>query len=249
MRWWSGLARRRSNNPPVAVKTDGLASYRDAMPRAFPTHRVRHVISKGVKADINNNLSERLQGTIRDRDKTLRGLKARDTGQAYVDGLVTPYNPVYFRPYESLKGKKPAEAAGAEIPLIAGRMWRRCNPAKGAGYAGKSVAGYRTGERRLRRGVAGVAARGLNPASPPYDGMREYGGYNGAFDFDAIAAVCVANLAPGEALVWVVADQIVDGDVSGTSFTHALGFKRLGLKLHQPLIFYKWSLAAMMLVN
>ncbi len=135
------MARRRSNNPPVAVKTDGLASYRDAMPRAFPTHRVRHVVSKGVKADINNNLSERLQGTIRDRDKTLRGLKARDTGQAYVDGLVTPYNPVYFRPYESLKGKKPAEAAGAEIPLIAGRMWRRCNPAKGAGYAGKSVAG------------------------------------------------------------------------------------------------------------
>ena len=69
--------------------------------------RVRHVVSKGVKADINNNLSERLQGTIRDRDKTLRGLKARDTGQAYVDGLVTHYNPVYFRPHESLKGKKP----------------------------------------------------------------------------------------------------------------------------------------------
>ena len=73
------------------------------MPRAFPTHRVRHVVTKGVKADINNNLSERLQGTIRDRDKTLRGLKARDTGQAYVDGLVTHYN--YFRTHESLKGK------------------------------------------------------------------------------------------------------------------------------------------------
>ena len=50
------MARRRSNNPSVAVKTDGLASYRDAMPRAFPTHRVRHVVTKGVKADINNNL-------------------------------------------------------------------------------------------------------------------------------------------------------------------------------------------------
>ena len=111
------LTRQRSNNLPVAVKTDGLASYRDAMPRAFPTHRVRHVVSKGVKADINNNLSERLQGTLRDRDKTLRGLKARDTGQAYVDGLVTHYNPVYFRPRESLKSKRPAEAAGAEIPF------------------------------------------------------------------------------------------------------------------------------------
>ena len=109
------MARQRSNNPPVSVKTDGLASYRDAMPRAFPTHRVRHVVSQGVKADINNNLSERLQGTIRDRDKTLRGLKARETGQAYVDGLVTQYH--YFRPHESLKGKRPAEAAGAELPF------------------------------------------------------------------------------------------------------------------------------------
>ena len=80
------MARQRSNNPPVAVKTDGLASYRDAMPRAFPTHRVRHVVTKGVNADINNNLSERLQGTIRDRDKTLRGLKARDTGKPTLTG-------------------------------------------------------------------------------------------------------------------------------------------------------------------
>ena len=78
---------------------------------------MRHVVSKCVKADINNNLSERLQGTLRDRDKTLRGLKARETGQAYVDELVTHYNPVYFRPHESLKGKRPAEAAGAEIPF------------------------------------------------------------------------------------------------------------------------------------
>ena len=73
--------------------------------------------------------------------------------------------------------------------------------------------------------------------SPPYDDLREYGGYNGAFDFDAIAAACVANLAPGGVLVWVVADQIVDGGESGTSFRQALGFKALGLTLHQTLFF------------
>ena len=109
------MARQRSNNPPRQLKTDGLASYRDAMPRAFPTRPAKHVGSKGIRAQINNSLSERLQGTIRDRDKTLRGLKARETGQAYVDGLVTHYN--YFRPHEILKGKRPAEAAGAEIPF------------------------------------------------------------------------------------------------------------------------------------
>ena len=81
--------------------------------------------------------------------------------------------------------------------------------------------------------------------SPPYDDLREYRGYNGAFDFDAIAAACVANLAPGSVLVWVVGDQVVDGNVTGTSFTHALGFKRLGLKMHQPLIYYKWNLGGM----
>ena len=109
------LARERAENPPQQIKTDGLRSYHDAVPRAFPTRPVKPVVSQGIKAEINNNLSERLQGTIRDRDKTLRELKARETGQAYVDGLALHYN--YFRPHESLKGKRPAEAAGAELPF------------------------------------------------------------------------------------------------------------------------------------
>ena len=109
------LARERSAAHPEEIKTDGLASYRQALPRAFPTRKVKHTVSQGIRAEINNNLSERLQGTIRDRDKTLRGLKGRDTGQAYVDGLVLHYN--YFRPHEALDDKRPAEAAGAEIPF------------------------------------------------------------------------------------------------------------------------------------
>ena len=109
------LARERAQSPPEQIKTDGLPSYRRAMPRVFPARKAEHGVSKGIRAEINNNLSERLQGTIRDRDKTLRGLKSRETGQAYVDGLVTRYN--YFRPHESLKGKRPAQAAGSELPF------------------------------------------------------------------------------------------------------------------------------------
>ena len=109
------LARERADNPPRQIKTDGLRSYKDAVPRAFPTRPVKPGVSQGIKSEINNNLSDRLQGTIRDKNKTLRGLKARETGQAYVDGLVLHYN--YFRPHESLKGKRPAEAAGAELPF------------------------------------------------------------------------------------------------------------------------------------
>ena len=112
------LARERSATHPEEIKTDGLRSYRQALPRAFPTRVVKHTVSQGIRAEINNNMSERLQGTFRDRDKTLRGLKGRDTGQAYIDGLVLHYN--YFRPHEALEDKRPAEAAGAEIPF---RSW------------------------------------------------------------------------------------------------------------------------------
>ena len=45
------MARQRAENPPRRVKTDGLRSYRDAMPRAFPTHPMKHVVSQGIKAE------------------------------------------------------------------------------------------------------------------------------------------------------------------------------------------------------
>ena len=47
----------------------------------------------------------------------------------------------------------------------------------------------------------------LIPPRRPIDGMRKYGGYNDAFDFDAVAAAYAANLALGGVLVWVVADK------------------------------------------
>ena len=109
------LARERSQTVPETIKTDGLPSYIEAVKTAFPTRPVKHVVTEGIRAEINNNLSERLQGTFRDRDKTLRAMKGRETGQTYIDGLVVNYN--YFRPHGGLKGKRPAEAAGAEIPF------------------------------------------------------------------------------------------------------------------------------------
>ncbi len=109
------IARDRAENAPRVLKTDGLPSYGRGIRQAFPSHPVKHVVTEGIRAIINNNLSERLQGTLRDRDKTLRGLKARDSGQTYIDGLVLHYN--YFRPHGGLDGKSPARAAGADIPF------------------------------------------------------------------------------------------------------------------------------------
>ena len=153
------LARERSNNPPAALKTDGLRSYRQALLRAFPTHPVKPTVSQDIKAEINNNRSERLQGTFRDRDKTLRGLDSRETGQAYIDGLVLHYN--YFRPHKALKDKRPAEAAGAEIPF---RSWAEAAAVKAEGKC-PNIAVCPT----MAASAAGVKGNGL-PACCPGNG-------------------------------------------------------------------------------
>lgn len=113
------LARERAANALEEFKRDGLPSYQRDVKTAFPLHPVAHVVSKGIWAEINNNLSERLQATFRDRDKTLRGMRHRESGQTYLDGLALDY--IYFRPHQALDGQKPDEKAGAEIPF---ENWR-----------------------------------------------------------------------------------------------------------------------------
>ena len=81
--------------------------------------------------------------------------------------------------------------------------------------------------------------------SPPYDNLREYGGHNNAFRFDAVAAACIANLAPGGVLVWVTKDTTAGGKESGTSFRQVCSFMDLGLDLHHTMIYECWSLAGM----
>ncbi len=80
------MARERSNNAPAVVKTDGLRSYRQALPRAFPTWPVKHTVSQGIKAQINNNMSERLQGTFRDRTRCYGAWIAGKPGKRTLTG-------------------------------------------------------------------------------------------------------------------------------------------------------------------
>ena len=102
--------------PPKTITSDKLRSYiqpvKDVLPEA------RHIQSEGIRASINNNLSERLQGTFRDRIKTLRGLDSRKTGQRYLDGWVLTYN--HFRGHESLGNKTPGHWAKVNPPF---REW------------------------------------------------------------------------------------------------------------------------------
>lgn len=73
--------------------------------------------------------------------------------------------------------------------------------------------------------------------SPPYDGIRSYNGCT--FCFDDLALQLVRVLKPGGVIVWVVADQVVNGGESGTSFRQALAFQSLGLRIHDTMIYRK----------
>jgi len=107
-------ALERAGKPPGFIVTDRLASYVDGIERVFGADS-KHVQSGGIKATINNNLSERLQGTIRQREKVMRGLKSPQSAQLVMDGWAIHYN--FFRPHEGLDDKTPASAAGLETPL------------------------------------------------------------------------------------------------------------------------------------
>lgn len=73
--------------------------------------------------------------------------------------------------------------------------------------------------------------------SPPYDNLRKYGGHS--WDFYGVAWNLKRLLKPGGVIVWVVADECVDGSETGSSMEQALHFKRLGLNLHDTMIYEK----------
>ena len=105
-----------AEKPPKTITTDKLKSYISAVKGVLP--EARHMQSEGMRADINNNLSERLLGTFRSRAKTLRGLESRKTGQRYLDGWVLTYN--LFRGHESLRNQTPGYRAKVDPPF---REW------------------------------------------------------------------------------------------------------------------------------
>jgi len=73
--------------------------------------------------------------------------------------------------------------------------------------------------------------------SPPYDTMRKYNGY--IFKFEELAQELYRVTKDGGVVVWVVGDETINGDESGTSFRQALYFKQIGFKLYDTMIYKK----------
>lgn len=75
----------------------------------------KHVRAEGIRARANNNRLERLHNTVRERNKTMRGLQNDDTTTAFNNGFKAYYN--HIRPHQALDGKTPAQAAGIDLKL------------------------------------------------------------------------------------------------------------------------------------
>ena len=71
--------------------------------------------------------------------------------------------------------------------------------------------------------------------SPPYDNLRMYGGHS--WDFEGVAKELWRVIKPGGVLVWVVADETINGSETGTSFRQALRFMEIGFNLNDTMIY------------
>lgn len=101
-----------AKRPPVKITTDKAKAYPFAMGKILPG--VKHLKSKGMSHWVNNQMVERLNGTYRAREKTMRGMETLASGQHWLDGFTIYYN--LLRDHHSLGGRKPAQLAKVEIP-------------------------------------------------------------------------------------------------------------------------------------
>jgi putative transposase len=103
-------AKRLMKKQPKELITDGLPTYSVTAMREFPN--ANHIRKIGFDRTVhNNNKMERMNGEIRDREKTMRGLKTN--GTAILQGYQLYHN--FIREHQGLKGKTPAEACGIKV--------------------------------------------------------------------------------------------------------------------------------------
>ncbi len=111
-------ANRKAGKYPKVIMTDSLNAYLDSISLTYG-NQARHLQIKKFTVKPNNNIIERLQGTIKGRTKVMRGLKRYETAKLIMEGFGVHYN--FIRPHESLetatdKYVTPAEKANIDLP-------------------------------------------------------------------------------------------------------------------------------------
>jgi transposase-like protein len=100
-----------------AIIHDGLPSYNAAFQKEYYTKknpRVMNIRSISVREQGLNSRVERLNGTMRDREKIMRGMNKAETSQKLIEAFRIYYN--FVREHSTL-GKTPAEQAGIKLNL------------------------------------------------------------------------------------------------------------------------------------
>jgi transposase-like protein len=111
-------AKETAKTKPEAIVTDGLHAYNEAYRKEFYTlrkPRTMYIRLPSIRHKPNNNVIERFHGTVRERDKVLRGLENEKTAKDFLEAFRTYYN--FLRPHQALEGKTPAEKAGINLEL------------------------------------------------------------------------------------------------------------------------------------
>jgi transposase-like protein len=105
---------RKTALQQLDVISDGLSSYDRAIEHMRENNslpRIRHHTDAGLSKRKSNNRLERLNGTTRERLKTMRGLDSDRSSRKFAEGYANYYN--LIRPHSALGGKTPGHAAKA----------------------------------------------------------------------------------------------------------------------------------------
>ena len=107
---------------PKAIVHDGLRTYNEAFQKEYftlKTPRIQNIRSISVRNKGLNSKVERLNGTVRDREKTMRGMQNKQSAQKIIEAMKINYN--FVRVHQTLK-KTPAEQAGIILDLKSNKI-------------------------------------------------------------------------------------------------------------------------------
>ncbi|MEK6880602.1 MAG: DDE-type integrase/transposase/recombinase, partial [Nanoarchaeota archaeon] len=111
-------ARETAGKHPTFIITDGCVSYAESIKLALGnTNHIR--LTSITDKRTNNNVMERLNGTIRERLKVMRGLQNRETADLMTEAFGNYYNHIKIH---SALGTTPAIKAGIK-GTIEGNRW------------------------------------------------------------------------------------------------------------------------------
>lgn len=117
------IAKKQAGKKPKVLITDGLHSYTKANAKEFNTLKDKTIHFRTParrKYFLNQNI-ERLNGTVRERLKVMRGLDSIPTAQSIINGERFYYN--HIKPHAGLDGLTPAQVANIQTPEPEENPW------------------------------------------------------------------------------------------------------------------------------